>query len=256
MKKLDGRVAIITGGARGMGSATAGRFVHEGATVFITDVLDDEGAAVAKGLGDAASYHHLDVSDENAWEELVKTITGKYDHIDVLVNNAAIYFYALIEETKSDAFRRLLDINLMGPYLGIKAVLPSMKKNRKGSIINVSSTDGFRGSCGMGAYNASKWGLRGFTKCIAMEAGPFGVRVNSVHPGTVNTPMFNPTGEPLSEVNKRFPGIALSRVADPDEIASVNLFLASDDASYVSGAEIAVDGAWTCGVYLVNKPKP
>lgn len=256
MGKLDGKIAVVTGSARGMGSATAGLFVREGARVFITDVLDGEGAAVADQLGESASYHHLDVSDEKAWEELVKTIAAQYDHIDVLVNNAAIYFYALIEDTKSESFRRLLDVNLIGPYLGMKAVLPVMKKNRKGSIINVSSTDGLRGSCGMGAYNASKWGLRGYTKCIAMEAGPFGIRVNSIHPGTVNTPMLNPTEEPLTEVNKRFPGVALSRVAEPDEIAAVSLFLASDDASYISGAEIAVDGGWTCGVYLVDKPAP
>lgn len=256
MGRLDDKVAIITGAARGMGRATAERFVREGAKVILTDVLDDEGSAVAKELGDAASYHHLDISDEIAWKKLVAGISGQFGHVDVLVNNAAIYFYALIEDTKCDAFRRLLDVNLIGPYLGMKAVLPIMKKNRKGSIINISSTDGLRGSCGMGAYNASKWGLRGYTKCIAMEAGPFGIRVNTVHPGTVNTPMLNPAEEPLDEVAKRFPGIALSRIGDPAEIAAVSLFLASDDASYVSGAEIAADGGWTCGVYLVDKPKP
>jgi len=256
MGKLDEKVAIVTGGARGMGKATAELFIKEGARVYITDVLDDEGTAVANELGDSASFHHLDVSDETAWADLVKTITKEYDHIDVLVNNAAIYFYALIEQTKSEKFRRLLDVNLIGPYLGMKAVIPVMKKNLKGSIVNVSSTDGLRGSCGMGAYNASKWGLRGYTKCIAMEAGPFGIRVNSIHPGTVNTPMFNPDGQPFSQLNKRFPGIALSRVADPKEIACVSLFLASEEASYVSGAEIAVDGGWTCGDYLVEKPSP
>lgn len=256
MGKIDGRVAIITGGARGMGSATAEMFVREGARVFITDVLDDEGAAVAKRLGNAASYHHLDVSNEKDWEKLIETISGQYDHIDVLVNNAATYFYALIEDTKNDAFRRLLDINLIGPYLGMKAVMPIMKKKRKGSIINVSSTDGLRGSCGMGAYNASKWGLRGYTKCIAMEAGPFGIRVNTIHPGAINTPMLNPGNDAIDTVNKRFPGISLSRVGDPGEVAALSLFLASDDASYISGAEIAVDGGWTCGVYLVDKPGP
>ena len=131
-----------------------------------------------------------------------------------------------------------------------------MKKNRSGSIVNISSVDGMRGSCGMSAYNSSKWALRGLTKCIALEVGPFGIRVNSVHPGTMNTPMFNPAGDPYEVINERFPGVALSRVSDPMEVARAILFLSSDEASYVSGAELAVDGAWACGVYLVDKPAP
>lgn len=256
MGRLDGKVAIITGAARGMGRATAEAFVQEGARIVLADVLDAEGAAVAQALGGNASYQHLDISDEQAWEQVVKSAVEKHGRIDVLVNNAAIYFYATIEETRSEDFRRLIDVNLVGPYLGMKTVIPVMKKNRAGSIINVSSTDGLRGSCGMGAYNASKWGVRGLTKCIAMEAGPFGIRVNSLHPGAVDTPMLNPEGAPVDELNSRFPGVALSRVAHPREIARASLFLASDEASYVSGAELAVDGGWTCGVYLLEKPAP
>jgi 3alpha(or 20beta)-hydroxysteroid dehydrogenase len=256
MGKLDNKVAIITGGSRGMGGATAEPFVKEGAKVVIADVLDAEGSALAQSLGESASYQHLDISDEQAWEQLVKGLVEQYGRIDILVNNAAIYFYATIEDTNNAAFHRLIDVNLIGPFLGMKTVIPFMKKRRTGSIINISSTDGLRGSCGMGAYNASKWAVRGLTKCIAMEVGPFGIRVNSVHPGAVNTPMLNPEGEPLETVNSRFPWVALSRVADPKEIAQANLFLASDDASYVSGAELAVDGAWTCGVYLLDKPTP
>lgn len=260
MGKLDGKVAIITGGSRGMGRATAEVFIQEGAKVVIADVLDAEGAELALTLGGNASYRHLDVSDAQAWEDLAKSTMDKHGRIDILVNNAAIYFYATIEETKNEEFRRLLDINLVGPYLGMKAVIPFMKKNRAGSIINVSSTDGLRGSCGMGSYNASKWGVRGLSKCIAMEVGPFGIRVNSLHPGTVDTPMLNVEGKTRDALNaefgQRFPGVALSRVGDPSEIARASLFLASDDASYVSGAELAVDGAWTCGVYLLDKPAP
>ncbi len=256
MGKLDDKVAIITGGSRGMGKATAELFIEEGAKVVIADILDQEGKALAKSLGDATSYYHLDISSEEAWIQLTENLIGKYGHIDVLVNNAAIYLYAIIEDTKSDDFRRILDVNVIGPYLGMKTVIPFMKKQRKGSIINVSSTDGFRGSCGMSAYNTSKWGVRGLTKCIAMEVGPFGIRVNSLHPGAVNTPMLNPEDEPIESLGTRYPGVALSRVADPKEIARASLFLASDDASYVSGAELAVDGAWTCGVYLLDKPKP
>jgi 3alpha(or 20beta)-hydroxysteroid dehydrogenase len=256
MGKLDNKVAIVTGGSRGMGAATSELFVQEGAKVVIADVLDEDGKALAKKLGAAATYQHLDIADEKAWEQLVKDLAARYGRIDVLVNNAAIYFYALLEETQSDAFRRLLDVNLIGPFLGMKAVIPEMKKRRTGSIINVSSTDGLRGSCGMSAYNASKWGVRGLTKCIALEAGPFGIRINSLHPGAVNTPMLNPAGDPIESLAVRFPGVALSRVADPKEIARVSLFLASDDASYVSGAEVAADGGWTCGVYLLDKPTP
>lgn len=256
MGKLDGKVAIVTGGARGMGSATTELFAREGAMVVIVDVLDDEGTALAEELGDSVSYHHLDVSDEEGWKALAKAVTGKYGRIDILVNNAAVFAHALIEETESDVFRRLLDINLVGPYLGMKTVIPYMKNQGKGSIMNVSSVDGLRGSCGSGAYNASKWGLRGLTKAVAMEAGPFGVRVNSIHPGAVDTPMLNPGRNSPTTLHDLFPGIALSRVGNPSEVAAANLFLASDDASYITGAELAVDGGWTAGVYLSGKPRP
>jgi 3alpha(or 20beta)-hydroxysteroid dehydrogenase len=260
LPRLEGKVAIITGAARGMGRATAELFAQERAKLVLADVLDAEGAALASVLGDSAWYHHLDVTDENGWEQLAEATVERYGRIDILVNNAAVYFYALLQDTSCDAFRRLLSINLVGPFLGMKAVLPYMKKNRAGSIINVSSTDGLRGSCGMGAYNSSKWGLRGLTKCIAMEAGPFGIRVNSLHPGATDTPMNNPDGRPYDEVNKEFnqkwPGIALSRMAQSPEVARASLFLASDEASYISGAELAVDGGWTCGVYLLDKPSP
>ncbi len=256
MEKLNGKVAIVTGGARGMGSATTELFAREGARVVIVDVLDEEGTVLAEGLGDSVTYHHLDVSDEEGWNALGKAVTEKHGRIDILVNNAAVFINALIEETESDAFRWLLDINLVGPYLGMKTVIPYMKKQGNGAIINVSSIDGLRGSCGGGAYNASKWGLRGLTKAIAMEAGPFGIRVNSIHPGAVDTPMLNPGRKPPSKLHHLFPGVSLSRVGDPMEIAAANLFLASDDASYISGAELAVDGGWTAGVYLGSKPGP
>lgn len=260
MGRLDGKVAIITGGARGMGQTTATLFTEEGGKVVIGDVLDAEGEALAQTLGSSAVYHHLDVSDETDWKTLIEMTMETYGRIDILVNNAAIYFYATIEETENDAFRRLLDVNVMGPFLGMKTVIPFMKQNQSGSIVNVSSTDGLRGSCGMGAYNTSKWGVRGLTKCIAMEVGPFGIRVNSIHPGTVDTPMFNPDNQTRAELDatfaQNFPGIALGRVGDPLEIAQATLFLASDEAAYVSGAELAVDGAWTCGIYLLDKPGP
>jgi 3alpha(or 20beta)-hydroxysteroid dehydrogenase len=260
MGRLDRKVAIITGGARGIGGAMAEAFVEEGATVIIADILEAEGKALSGRLGAHASYMHLDVCDEKAWENFSRSVVDKHERIDILVNNAAIFFYALIEDAEIKDVQRLFNINLMGPYLGMKAVIPYMKKSRSGAIINVSSTDGLRGSCGMGAYNASKWGLRGLTKCIAMEVGPFGIRINSIHPGATDTPMNNPDGVPFEQINKelmtRMSGIALSRISRPMEVARAAVFLASDDASYVSGAELAVDGAWTCGVYLLEKPSP
>ncbi len=256
MGKLDGKVAIITGGSRGQGQATAELFVREGAKVSIVDVRDEEGSALAQKLGESVMYHHLDISDEKGWEELVKSVIERYGHIDVLVNNAALNYYALTEDCTSETFHRLLDVNLVGPFLGMKAVMPHMKEQMSGSIINICSTEGFRGCCGTGAYNATKWGLRGLTKCIAMELGPFGVRVNSLHPGAINTPMLNPDGGPVEQFSELWTGIALSRVGEPEEIAKINLFLASEDASYVTGAEIAADGGWTCGVYIMEKPSP
>ncbi|MFZ2948920.1 MAG: glucose 1-dehydrogenase [Desulfuromonadaceae bacterium] len=260
MGKLEGKVAIVTGGVGGMGRATAEVFIQEGAKVVIVDVLDAEGAALATILGDAASYRHLDVSDETSWQDLVRDVVAQHNRIDVLVNNAAIFFSAHIDETNNEAFHRLLDINLIGPYLGMKAVIPFMKVARTGSIVNISSVNGLRGNCGSGAYNASKWGLRGLTKCVAMEVGPFGIRVNSVHPGLIDTPMSNPDRKSFAELNEeqrvKVPGIALSRVGHPEEVSRASLFLASDDSSYISGAELAVDGGWTCGVYLREKPSP
>lgn len=225
MGKLDGKIAIITGGACGMGRATAEVFVREGAQVVIADLLDEEGTALANSLGSNASYIHLDVADERGWEQLVKATTEHEGRIDILVNNAGIFWGAAIENTPNEMFHRVLETNLIGPYLGMKTILPLMKKQRLGSIINISSTEGLRGTCEMGAYNAGKWGLRGLSKCVAMEAGPFGVRVNSIHPGTIDTPMLrqgphwaehvaadgiDPSREDMDD--NIFPGITLGRM--------------------------------------------
>lgn len=244
MSRLAGKVAIITGAARGQGEATARLFADEGCTVILTDVLETEGQAVAASIGGAARFMRHDISDEGAWARVVAAA----GQVDILINNAAIPLFQRIENTTKQDVERLLSINAVGTFLGIKAVLPLMKEARKGSIVNISSINGFRGTVGMSAYDMCKWAIRGVTKSAALEAAAFNVRVNSVHPGAIDTPMLNPSDEPAGEGMAKALGIPFGRVGLPKEIAYASLFLASDEASYVSGAELAVDGAWSSGL--------
>ncbi len=248
MNRLKDKVAIITGAARGQGEATARLFAAEGCSVVLTDVLDAEGEAVAADIGERAVFVHQDVSNEADWAQVVETAVSTFGKIDILVNNAAITHYGPIEETSLADFQRLLSINLIGQFLGIKAVLPRMKQGRQGSIVNISSVNGLRGTNGMSTYDACKWGVRGMTKAIALEAAPYNVRVNSVHPGAINTPMLNPTGSTNTKPIATGLGIPFGRVGEAPEVAAASLFLATDEASYVSGAELTVDGAWTSGL--------
>jgi 3alpha(or 20beta)-hydroxysteroid dehydrogenase len=254
MKRLNGKVAVITGGARGMGAHTCRLFVQEGARVVVADVLEDEGRALARELGDAASFHRLDVSDETSWQALVEHAQQRFGRIDVLVNNAAVLVWGAVDALAKQDFERALAINLTGTFLGIRAVAPLMKAQRAGSIVNISSVDGLRGANALAAYAASKWGVRGLTKVAALELGHHGVRVNSVHPGGVNTTMSNPSGAPVQEVNKAYANVPLQRVGEPDEIARATLFLASDEASYCNGSELAVDGGMAAGSYYPGLP--
>lgn len=254
MDQLKGRVAIITGGARGMGEATSRIFAGAGAKVVITDLLDEEGEALAAEIGDAASYRHHDVADEDSWRDLVADTVGRHGRIDVLVNNAGILMYETLVEMEKAAFEKVLSINLTGTFLGIKTAAPAMIAQGKGSIINISSSDALRGANSLGAYCASKWGIRGLTKVAALELGHRGVRVNSVHPGGINTPMINTTEQTVGEMNLRFLNIPLQRVGLPEEVARVSLFLASDDSSFMCGAELSVDGGAVAGVYYPGLP--
>lgn len=254
MARLEGKVAIVTGGARGMGAATVTLFAREGAKVVIADVLAQEGEALARELGAAAVFEKLDVGEEPNWREVVERTLARWGRIDVLVNNAAVITFGEITETDVADLERILRINLVGAFLGMKTVGKAMKAQKSGSIVNISSVDGMRGSNGVGCYAASKWGLRGLTKVAALEFGHHGVRVNSVHPGGINTVMGNPLGLPSSEINKTFAAVPLQRVGEPEEIAQVSLFLASDDASYVCGAELTADGGWLAGGYLPMLP--
>lgn len=253
MKRLAGKVTMITGAARGQGEATARLFAEQGATVILTDRMTAEGAAAARAIGGKASFMPLDVTDENAWSELVAEVVKVHGKLDVLVNNAAITCLMPIGEMTKAALENVLAINLVGPYLGIRAVTPQMMRQKSGSIINISSVSGLRGTSGMSAYDASKWGVRGFSKSLALELAPSGIRVNSVHPGAIDTPMLNPNGDLDSAKAAQEYGIVMGRVGQPVEVAQASLFLASDEASYITGAELAVDGGWTAGLLVNSK---
>lgn len=255
MAQLADKVAIVTGGARGMGAATVRRFVAEGAKVLIADVLDEEGEALAAELGkDAARFQHHDVREEASWGAVRDAALSAFGAIDILVNNAGVLLFRTIQDTSLDDYRKVIDINLGGTFLGTRIIGAHMLERGVGAIVNISSADGMKGANGLGAYCSSKWGIRGLTRVAAMEYGHRGVRVNSVHPGGVDTAMGNPFSEERKEVDKRYSMVPLQRVGDPDEVARVSAFLASDAASYLCGAEIAVDGGMLTGQYYVGFP--
>ncbi|EQB02577.1 3-alpha-hydroxysteroid dehydrogenase [Sphingobium quisquiliarum P25] len=254
MNRLQGKTAIITGGARGMGEATSRLFAAEGAKVAIADLLDDQGAQLAAELGGAARFYHHDVTSEADWASLTAAVEADFGPADILVNNAGILLFRTLFQTTLDDYLKVLKVNLAGAFLGIKAVGPGMAARGKGSIVNISSVDGMKGANGLGAYASSKWGLRGLTKVAAMELGHKGVRVNSVHPGGVDTMMGNLDSRSRDEVNKDYGNVPLQRIGGPEEIAKASLFLASDDASYLTGAEIVVDGGMIVGHYYEGFP--
>ena len=246
MGRLTGKVAVITGAARGQGEAEARMFVHEGAKVVLTDILETEGEKVAAELGDDAVFVCHDVSREADWLGVVAA-AADFGSLDVLVNNASIPFFKPIVDTTLDEYLHVVNVNQVGTFLGIKAAIAPMIAAGGGSIINVSSIDGLGSKNSLIAYSSSKFAIRGMTKTAALELGVHGIRVNSLHPGGVNTFMTNPTEEPVEVVDTWFHNIALGRVGRPEELASMALFLASDESSYCTGAEFVVDGGWTCG---------
>lgn len=246
MGLLDGKVALITGGARGMGAAHVRLFLEEGARVVFGDVLDEEGKALAEETG--ATYVHQDVRSVPEWERAVGTAVEVYGKLDVLVNNAGILKFSRIADMSLDDFDRVIDVNLKGAWLGIKSVIEPMKAAGRGSIVNISSIEGFIGAEGLSAYAASKFGIRGVTKSAARELAPFKIRVNSVHPGAINTSMaMDP--EMMKEVDGEafVKSMVIKRFAKPVEVSHVVAFLASDRASYCTGSEFTVDGGLTTG---------
>ncbi|MFM7068182.1 MAG: SDR family oxidoreductase [Actinomycetes bacterium] len=260
--RFEGKTAIVTGGARGLGETTARLLVAEGANVVVADVLDDLGRSV-ESAADSMQFVHLDVTDEAAWEDVLSATTTRFGTPDVLVNNAGILYSGSLGDTDLATFQRILTVNLTGAFLGVHIVGREMAAAGRGAIVNVSSIAGMIGIPELGAYAASKWGIRGLTRTAALEFGPSGVRVNSVHPGAIATPMTGATGldpfagPPAPGVPDDDPGaraidasvswIPIPRAARTIEIARLIAFVASDDASYCTGSEFVADGGYLAG---------
>lgn len=256
VRQLQDKVAIVTGGASGIGEAIVRRFIAAGCRVVIADMQEEKGRDLAEALGATVHFARLDVADEGRWADVVSETVDRFGGIDILVNGAGRMGFSSLLDTSLDDFNNHLRVNLAGTFLGIKTVGRLLVGRGGGSIVNISSIEGMRGISDMGAYVASKWGVRGLTKVAALELGRLGVRVNSVHPGPVNTPMSNPLGLPKEEMNQLMGAVPLHRMGEPMEIAEAVLFLASDAASFVNGAELAVDGGNMAGVYITYPDAP
>jgi 3alpha(or 20beta)-hydroxysteroid dehydrogenase len=244
---LEGKVALITGAARGVGEATARRFVAEGARVVLADVRDDAGSVLAAELGDAARFEHLDVSSETSWQTAVEHIRDREGHLEVLVNNAAILTFGSLLETTPEQYLDVLRVNQLGPFLGMRAAAPLLIASGAGSIVNLSSTQGIEGFPGLVAYVSSKFAVRGMTKTVALELASQNVRVNSVHPTGIRTPMLEELGSGRGGGAGAGARIPMGRLCAPEEVAAMILFLASDESSMCTGAEFLVDGGATAG---------
>lgn len=240
MGRVDGKVALISGGARNIGGASARLLVAEGARIVIGDLLDEEGAALAEELcreagADVARYVHLDVTQDGDWRAAVALTVAEFGRLDVLFNNAGIFNGGLLQRYGQEQWQQMLDVNLTGPFLGIRAAADAMIASGGGSIINTSSIEGLRGTPWAHGYVASKWGLTGLTKSTALELAPHGIRVNSLHPGRISTPATDAMPADLIPIPLGRPGL-------PEEVATFVLFLASDESSFATGAEFVVDG--------------
>ncbi|MHB8693824.1 MAG: SDR family NAD(P)-dependent oxidoreductase [Solirubrobacteraceae bacterium] len=249
MELLSGKVALVTGAASGMGAACARRMVEEGARVYVADVARDPLAAVAAELGAPCRALHLDVSTEADWNAAIAAITADSGRLDVLVNNAGILRRTPLEGTGTDLWEMVIRVNQLGVFLGMRAAAEVMREARSGSIVNVSSIDGMLGMPRLGAYVASKWAVRGMTKAAALELGPVGIRVNSIHPGYIDTPMLTVGGRMTEETKDRLAGqVPLGTLGAPEDIAAACVFLASEESRYCNGAELVVDGGLISGL--------
>lgn len=244
MGRLDGKVAIITGGARGMGASHAKRFLEEAAKVMITDILEKEGEAMSSELGGNIKFMKHDVTKASEWEKVVAETESAFGPVSILVNNAGIALLKPLDEITEEDYRKVIDINQVSVFLGMKYVHKSMSKAKNGSIVNISSVSGLRGNTGSVAYDASKFAVRGMTKSAAIELGAEGIRVNSIHPGIIETPMImqEDAKDAVRELAKDVP---LKRTAQPVEVSNLVVYLASDESSYSTGSEFVIDGGMT-----------
>lgn len=244
MDRLTGKVAIITGAAQGQGAEIARAFVAEGARVELADVNEADGQLLAKELGESAHFTKHDVSDPESWERLVADVAERFGPVNVLVNNAGILRFGQVDQMPIEEAELIWSVNIRGCYLGMQAVVPTMKRNGGGSIVNASSVEGLGGMGSVVAYCGSKWAIRGMTKAAAHELGRKNIRVNSVHPGMIDTPMTRQHG---GDAAMEFGAskVPMGRVGAPDDVAPTYVFLASDESRYITGAEIAVDGGVT-----------
>lgn len=242
--RLAGKIAIVTGGARGQGAAIVRAFVAEGAKVAIADVAEADGQALAAELGEAARFVRHDVSDPGSWTRLVEEVDQAFGPVNVLVNNAGVLRFGAVETMPLEEFDLLIAVNLRGCFLGMQSVARTMRKNGGGSIINASSIEGLGGMAFCTAYAATKFAIRGMSKAAAIELGPKGIRVNSVHPGMIDTDMTREHGGDAA-MEYGASKVALKRVGVPEDVAPLYVYLASEESSYVTGGEFAVDGGAT-----------
>ena len=234
--RLNNKVCLITGAAKGQGAAEARLFSAEGATVWLADVTANAGERLASELG--CEFRMLDVTQQGQWQAVVDEIIDTHGRLDVLINNAGIFRANRLIDTSLEEFHQVMDVNATGGFLGMRAVAPYMKKARAGAIVNISSVAGMVAAAGAFAYGASKWAVRGMTKTAAIELARSGVRVNSIHPGAIDTDMLVEVGQPEKLVSRT----PINRAAAPEEVANMALFLASDESSYSTGSEFLIDG--------------
>ena len=254
MGRLEGKVAIVTGAARGIGASIATKLHQEGADVVVTDILEEEVHASAKSISKQCLSFKHDVSKKEDWETICKQVKEKKNKIDILVNNAGRLLFQTLLETEEEDFRKVHEVNVLGTFLGMQIIGKEMVSSKNGSIINICSSSGIEGSNGLLAYTGSKFAIRGMSKVAALELGPLGVRVNSVYPAGMNTIMGNPLSLPKEEVDLGFKQFPAQRIGNPEEVANAVVFLASDESSYCMGTELSVDGGMTSGRYYFNAP--
>ena len=246
--RLEGKVALISGGARGQGAVEAKLFASEGASVVIADILDDEGRQVEAEIAESggnATYVHLDVTSESQWNDAVNTAVERYGKLDILVNNAGILIRAGVEDTTGEDWDRIMDINAKGVFLGTKAAIPAMREAGGGSIINISSVAGLQGSPGSAAYSSTKGAVRILTKSTAVQYALEGIRCNSVHPGLIYTDMTKDTLDTPEGERNWLERVPIGRIGVSEDVAKGVMFLASDESSYMTGSELVIDGGMT-----------